>query len=231
MDHFLAALDERLRRDDPNDYYFAGEYQTWIDSARAIFAGYIEHVQPFYQPLAVETWFGRDPEIPIPDADGWSFVGILDARVYVPGRGYGLVDWKTGKPWDIGKEHGDGQASAYLFADEARDIISDHRGAPPASFVMFLLLPVVDGVCTPEQRITTRTHADRFAYVEYLRTITREIDEAKRTGDFKANTTGRCGYCSVLGSCEAGRHYLYNGHRESHVPGVTITHEPGWEAK
>jgi hypothetical protein len=218
---FDLAFEERLSRDDPDSLISEEEAVRLTHDADAIFTGYVEHVQPYYFPLAVEEWFGKEPAIPIPDADGWTFTGIVDARI-VTQDGRGILDWKTGKRWDTGAEHGKGQASAYLFADEARVIISAETSTDAAQFVMFLLLPVIDGVCVPEPRITTRDHSQRFAYVEHLRTVAREIDEARASGDFPAKTGPLCGWCNCLASCSDGQNWLRGKGRESHVPGVTL---------
>jgi hypothetical protein len=220
-DVFQEALEDRLRRDDPTGLIpLADVAQMGLD-AEAIFAGYVEHVQPYYFPLAVEQWFGKEPAIPIPDADGWTFTGIVDARIRT-NQGQAIVDFKTGKRWEVGAEHGKGQASAYLYADEARVLISAETNTDAADMVIFILLPVENGVCFPARRITTRDHSQRFAYVEHLRTVAREIDEARASGDFPAKTGPLCAYCGCLASCETGQNWLHKARRESHVPGVTL---------
>lgn len=223
METFNAALVERLNRDDPTGLITKHEIEHMFDDAAAIFAGYVEHVQPYYFPLAVEQWFGQNPVIPIPDAPGWTFTGIVDARIK-RNDGYYILDWKTGKPWPEGAEHGKPQASAYIWADINRWAWEGYKrdAMPNAQSVMFVLLPVVDGVCIPERRATVRDHSQRFAYVEHLRTVAREIDAAKASGDFPAKTGPLCGWCGCLGSCETGQDWLRSKGRTSNVPGVTL---------
>jgi hypothetical protein len=221
---FSSGIEARLWLEDPGKtLILQAQRDDMHKDARAIFAGYVEHVQPFYFPLAVEQWFGQDPVIPIPDAPGWTFTGILDARVKIGALGHGILDFKTGKPWPAGAEHGKPQASAYLWADQQRPVAIDNPALfSRASFVMFILLPVVDGACVPQLRTTRRQPADLHAYAEHLAIVAREIDEAKASGDFTAKTGPLCAYCGCLGSCETGQDWLRSKGRESHVPGVTL---------
>jgi hypothetical protein len=222
-DVFQETLEDRLHQDDPTALISLEEvYEMGLNGGYILNAYVYGHpeqgidpIQPYYFPLAVEQWLGKEPPIPIPDADGWTFTGIVDARI-ITQDGRGILDWKTGKPWPFGAEHGKVQASAYLWADQMND------AADPAEFVLFLLLPVVNGECFPQRRITRRDSWDLYAYTTHLAIVAHEIDAAKASGDFPAKTGPLCGWCNCLGSCADGQNWLRSKGRESHVPGVTI---------
>lgn len=218
---YLSILHDEMAKDDPDRLIPESDWRELVLDAEAIIAGYVATVQPYYHPDAVEESFAN---VPIHDSD-YTLSGVIDARIWVLGVGWVIVDWKTGKPWQAGKEHGLGQASLYLVADQA-------RGKDAASAVCFVVLSVVDGMCTPAFRYTTRTESDRYAYMEHLRIVTADIDaaieqdrhdESTENGNaFPRKTSALCAYCDVLAACQSGQNYLRNTNRASHVPGVEL---------
>jgi hypothetical protein len=203
---FRNALRDRMAADDPDGKWLTMEQVAGMyDDGALILQAYVDRIQPYYKPQAVEEEFGKERTIDIPGAPGWTFTGRLDARIRLA-SGWSLLDFKTGKPWPKGEEHSRPQAAAYLWAES-------QLRAHPAALMTFLFLPVVDRpdgtrVCLPELRTTTRSESNRYAYQEHLREVALQINEAKASGVYLAKTSLSCQYCPVSGACEPGRAFM-----------------------
>jgi hypothetical protein len=222
--HFRKALRDRMAEDDPDGKWLDMEQiAAMYDDGALILQAYVDRIQANYKPQAVEEEFGKEREIDIPGAKGWTFNGRIDARIRLA-AGWSLLDFKTGKVWPMGEEHAKPQASAYLWAESQ---LRMH----PAALMTFLLLPIkqtADGsrVCLPEIRTTTRSESNRYAYQEHLREVALQIDEAKGSGVYLAKTSMLCQYCPVSGACVAGKAFMA---KKKLAPMVPVIKQDGEE--
>lgn len=120
-----------------------------------------------------------------------------------------IVDYKTGKPWELDAEHEKEQAAAYLLA------------RPEARRVTFVVFPIEQGHCEPQIRATTRTELDLAHYRHQALATAETIEQAKQRGAFPANPGYLCGWCDVLGSCDMGQKWLAARQRKAAVPVVS----------
>jgi hypothetical protein len=173
-------------------------------------------VQAAYQPVAVE----QSLTAALPGAPGWAFTGRVDALTQ-----HGIVDFKTaGKPWPAGKEHGLPQASAYYWLYQQQQQPAQERRPGQCAFLVFTTAADTssdDGyTCTVSRRVTRRDGPQVAMWLAMAAQTAQEIAQARTSGAFPATTGPLCGWCGVLGSCDAGRSWLAAHGRQAAVPVV-----------
>ncbi len=210
LDRCLAAVDPRC--------LLAGKTPDLRLKGLATLRAYSEQIAPVYHPVAVEEEF--DIALLLDGGYTLHYAGRIDARTQPETSAPVIVDFKTAsKPWPGGIEHSKPQAAAYLMADRTNERF------PSATRVTFVVLATL-GVgeryeCAPEFRTTTRSDALLDAYTQTIRRTADEIQIAAERKFFEARTGPLCGWCGVLGSCEAGKQWLLEQGRTPAVPVIS----------
>lgn len=212
---FEVALEERLEQDDPDGLIPLARVVEMKHKGGAILRTYVDQLQRMFSPQSVEESFDVD----IPGAPGWKFTGRIDARsTRADGTEY-IIDFKTGKPWEPGIEHSKPQANAYLWADA-------QQGGGSSSVVFCVFAIETDEMgnyrCTLQARTTTRTDDQLAGYVRYLSATVQQMKHAQVSGEYPARTGPLCGWCGVLGSCDAGQAWLKSKGRKPAIPVVSV---------
>jgi hypothetical protein len=244
-----AALDTELEARDPQELltqgerremrarlqhlmaqFYSGVLRGWLRDAADGVAVVTGVEEAFTLPLLTS-----DPQTGEPADTGWDFTGRVDVRRSLAQPAYGqgrqgvateIADFKTAsKPWQLGIEHLDGQASAYAWAAFAES------GALPQRIVFHVVSASIFASHGGKQlyphtryeaRVTVRTEQSIRQYQQHaLTTLTRlqddlaRVAEAERVGDeqalaraFPPNPTPLCGWCGVLASCSVGQAWL-----------------------
>jgi putative RecB family exonuclease len=190
----LEAMGQELTGNDPDELLHDQE-AAMVRQIEASLVAYVEHVQPRYKPLAVESPFMMSL------SDTVDFSGFIDAITRSAGVTT-IVDFKTAnKPWVIGAEHEKDQASAYLLAKWS-DPMPEHR-------VTFITLPMQpNGTAACDVRSTTRTKEQLLTYKQRVLATAGRIEAAQKSGEWEPNTGPLCGWCGVLGACKSGQQWL-----------------------
>lgn len=220
---YRSAVEKRLAKDDPTFAIPREQMAAFEVEARAILKAFVAEIRPHYRPMSCEETLGEEVGLAIEGASDYFLRGRIDARVRT-GRGYAVVDWKTGQPWPPDEEKAKPQGLAYLLAEFLRWQVVEHdEGAlPPAVVVLFICLPVVDGVCVPEFRPVTHPHSRLHAYAEHLKHVAVAIEDARTSGVFPASVGSRCARCSVLAHCAFGSDHVRKKRLPVMTPGVRL---------
>ena len=220
---YRSTIERELRKDDPDGLILLSQRARGETNARAVLTAFVDRILPKYRPISTEETLGEEVGLAIPDTTDWYFTGRIDARVRLR-EGYAVVDWKTGQAWPPDAELEKPQGRAYPWAELERWKIQadDPDAMPPAFVVLFITLPVVDGVCTPDSRGVTPSLASLVSYGEQLKFVANAIDESRTTGIYPARTGSRCARCSVLAHCAFGSDYVRKKRLPVLTPGVKL---------
>ncbi|MCW5827734.1 MAG: PD-(D/E)XK nuclease family protein [Deltaproteobacteria bacterium] len=229
---------------------FHGEaWEIEQDRSRRIldrFLVYESQIAPYSRPVAVELEFGRAGSGPFEWA-GLRFSGAIDRVDTVPGRGFFIFDYKTGRAGAGEKELTRGLAFQLpVYAAAARVLLGEEAtggGNWLGGGYYSLRLPetkVTDPLMCAEDRMVfgregSRTGVGKLAmdlpaleqrYLDRARQIARLVESGSFTTTPLKEAEARCGYCHLKAACHRDEQLreIRNGDRERY--GVL----PSWDA-
>lgn len=217
---FTQTLRRTLAQQDPAGVLIKA-WDTMEAKGHAIIEGFCTHIAPIYWPISVEQPFEfKIPEMEPYNGEDWTMVGRIDARTLLGSGDICTVDWKTGKKWREGAEHGKVQATAYVLADLM-------MGKPVPAQVTFITFPVDWNakeqrfICEPDIRVTQRTLKQVSDLVQTLRTTALQINRLRDSGGVNAppHPSYLCPWCPRYSRCFAGQSFMYEKGR---LPAVTV---------
>jgi putative RecB family exonuclease len=165
-------------------YRDPGEESLYKDHARQVLTDYYrENSAQFRIPAALEFRFTIEVE-------GVAVSGVIDRMDRIPGGGYEIIDYKTGRRLPPqARVDQDLQLSVYYLA--AKEI----WGIEPEKLTLYFLLP--------GQRMTTkRTAADADALRRRIATVSERI----AAGKFEPRQNPLCDWCDFQARCPLFRH-------------------------
>ena len=165
-------------------YRDPSEERTYLDHARSVLADYHRENAPSYRiPAALEFRFSIEIE-------GVQINGVIDRMDRLPGGGYEIIDYKTGRRLPPKQQvDQDLQLSVYYLA--AKEI----WGIEPERLTLYYLLP--------RQRMTTfRSEADADDLRKRIATVAERIG----AGKFDPKPNPLCDWCDFQARCPVFRH-------------------------
>jgi RecB family exonuclease len=165
-------------------YRDPGEESLYKDHARQVLADYHkENAGQFRIPAALEYRFTIEVE-------GVQLSGVIDRMDRIPGGGYEIIDYKTGRRLPPqARIDQDLQLSVYHLA--AKEI----WGIEPEKLTLYFLLP-------GQRMTTTRTVAD----TDNLRRRIATVAERIAAGKFEPRQNPLCDWCEFQARCPLFRH-------------------------
>jgi RecB family exonuclease len=165
-------------------YRDPGEESLYKDHARQVLADYHrENAGQFRIPAALEYRFTIEVE-------GVLLSGVIDRMDRIPGGGYEIIDYKTGRRLPPqARIDQDLQLSVYHLA--AKEI----WGIEPEKLTLYFLLP-------GQRMTTTRTAADADTLRRRIATVAERI----AAGKFEPRQNPLCDWCEFQARCPLFRH-------------------------
>jgi putative RecB family exonuclease len=165
-------------------YRDPGEESLYKDHARQVLTDYYrENSAQFRIPAALEFRFTIEVE-------GVAVSGVIDRMDRIPGGGYEIIDYKTGRRLPPqARVDQDLQLSVYYLA--AKEI----WGIEPEKLTLYFLLP-------GQRMTTTRTAADADALRRRIATVSERI----AAGKFEPRQNPLCDWCDFQARCPLFRH-------------------------
>jgi RecB family exonuclease len=165
-------------------YRDPGEESLYRDHARQVLAEYHkENAAAFRIPAALEYRFTIEVE-------GVQLSGVIDRMDRIPGGGYEIIDYKTGRRLPPqARIDQDLQLSVYHLA--AKQI----WGIEPEKLTLYFLLP-------GQRMTTTRTAADADTLRRRIATVAERI----AAGKFEPRQNPLCDWCDFQARCPLFRH-------------------------
>jgi RecB family exonuclease len=165
-------------------YRDPGEESLYRDHARQVLTDYYrENSAQFRIPAALEFRFTIEVE-------GVALSGVIDRMDRIPGGGYEIIDYKTGRRLPPqARIDQDLQLSVYYLA--AKEI----WGIEPERLTLYFLLP-------GQRMTTTRTAADADALRRRIATVSERI----AAGKFEPRQNPLCDWCDFQARCPLFRH-------------------------
>jgi putative RecB family exonuclease len=165
-------------------YRDPGEESLYRDHARQVLTDYYrENSAQFRIPAALEFRFTIEVE-------GVALSGVIDRMDRIPGGGYEIIDYKTGRRLPPqARVDQDLQLSVYHLA--AKEI----WGIEPEKLTLYFLLP-------GQRMTTTRTTADADALRRRIATVSERI----AAGKFEPRQNPLCDWCEFQARCPLFRH-------------------------
>jgi putative RecB family exonuclease len=165
-------------------YRDPGEETLYKDHARQVLTDYHrENADQFRIPAALEYRFTIEVE-------GVALSGVIDRMDRIPGGGYEIIDYKTGRRLPPqARIDQDLQLSVYHLA--AKEI----WGIEPAKLTLYFLLP-------GQRMTTTRTAADADTLRRRIGTVAERI----AAGKFEPRQNPLCDWCDFQARCPLFRH-------------------------
>jgi RecB family exonuclease len=165
-------------------YRDPGEESLYRDHARQVLTDYYrENSAQFRIPAALEFRFTIEVE-------GVALSGVIDRMDRIPGGGYEIIDYKTGRRLPPqARIDQDLQLSVYYLA--AKEI----WGIEPEKLTLYFLLP-------GQRMTTTRTAADADALRRRIATVSERI----AAGKFEPRQNPLCDWCDFQARCPLFRH-------------------------
>jgi hypothetical protein len=207
---YEEILAKERKNDDPLGAYSQADYTRLLESGRTIMRSYKDSIQQrFLKPTRIVA-IEEVVEFKITAGSlNVHFRGRLDVAT----KNW-LFDFKTGKLWPYAAEYLSTQVEAYLLG------VREHKNLLLRPLDKFMFL-----VFTDEGEIqilpTQRTEEALEAYRTKIYRIGSHMLQSIRLSEFTAQPGSKCKWCSYLGQCAEGMHYIKQYNLEPKVPVIT----------